>query len=102
MGLRIQLQTERGEVLEVVDDPKNLLHAFLPGDEEADYPLTGGIDWYGDTVFNQQQMARFLAEWQRLVPAAQALGGADLHRAIEAMGEKVRTGSHLYLKFVGD
>ncbi len=56
MGIFISLQKENGSQMEGIGDPTNILHRVLPqgGDD-----VLSGIDWYGDTVFNSQQMARF-------------------------------------------
>ncbi|MGA2117577.1 MAG: hypothetical protein ABSH56_22800 [Bryobacteraceae bacterium] len=54
MGLGIELQDELGGRIEGIEDPKNLLAVLLPPVEKGGaYPMLGGIDPYGDTVFNR-------------------------------------------------
>jgi hypothetical protein len=60
MGLEIVLQTESGAKIDSVADPKNYLGKLLPQINDESHPLLGGIDPYGDTVFNGIQIRRFL------------------------------------------
>jgi hypothetical protein len=69
MGFDIELQSERGETLQVVSDPKNLLHRLIEA-YAGDDPLLGEIDWNGDTVFNRLQIPRFLSAWKELTRLA--------------------------------
>lgn len=63
MGLTVALENESGESLERVEDQTNILHRILPTPADTHYHYIGAIDWYGDTVFNHLQAARFLEEW---------------------------------------
>jgi hypothetical protein len=63
MGFDIELQSERGETLQAVSDPKNLLDRLMEA-YTGDDPLLGEIDWYGDPVFNRLQIPRFMSAWK--------------------------------------
>ncbi|HEY8209543.1 MAG TPA: hypothetical protein VIG99_18780 [Myxococcaceae bacterium] len=102
MGLTIVLENERGEPLEQVEDPTNVLHRLLPAPEDATYRCLSGIDWYGDTVFNHLQAPQLLTEWRRASTAASSPDESAVMKAIERMAERVANERHLYLKFYGD
>jgi len=102
MGLCIVLENEAGESLEMLLDGKNLLHKLLPSHDDDAHPLLASIDWYGDTVFNNLQMKRFLAEWENLVQRAGSPEEQELVAGIKSLGHRCRDGVHLYLKFIGD
>lgn len=102
MGLTVVLETERGEPIEQVLDPGNLLHRLLPSHDDSSYQCVRFIDWYGDTVFNRLQMEQFLAEWKRLYNAAECKEERELLLAIEKLAHRCQTEAHLYLKFYGD
>jgi hypothetical protein len=101
MAFDIELQSERGETLQAVADPKNLLHRLIEAYAGTD-PLLYEIDWNGDTVFNRLQMPRFLSAWQELALLAQTSQQTKLVEDIRALAERCESGVHLYLKFIGD
>jgi hypothetical protein len=98
VGLYVALQKESGIVVEGVADDKNVLHKLLPRNDGS---LLSGIDWYGDTTFNGLQMKQFIAEWDELQKIATA-DDAMLLGAIRELSSRCQSGTHLYLKFVGD
>ena len=101
MGFDIALQTERGEVIEAISDPRNVLHRVL---ERAmpDQPRLAEIDWYGDTIFNRLQMTRFLSEWQSAAKHCESAEEKELVNRVKALAQRCEDGVHLYLKFIGD
>ena len=101
MGFDIALQNERGQVIETVGDPKNLLHRVLEG-AIPEEPGLAEIDWNGDTTFNRSQLPRFLSQWAVVVRHSKSEEERDLVRKIESLAERCRDGVHLYLKFIGD
>jgi hypothetical protein len=101
MGITINLQTERGEPIDSITDTFNALHRIIPKGD-PDLVLIDCIDWYGDTTFNHLQMARFIAEWGRVLDGAIKEGATALHSKIEEMAKRCETESRLYLRFVGD
>ncbi len=68
MGINARLEDERGQMFDEVQDPTNTLHRMLPDSSNETFCYVNCIDWYGDTVFNHLQAARFIAEWSRLEP----------------------------------
>jgi hypothetical protein len=102
MGLEIQLQDERGGMIESVIDSKNLLPDLLPSEEKNDsHPMLSGIDLYGDTVFKRIQMPRFLSEWANVVAAVRTQEEQALVSEIERLARRCSTDVHQYLKFIG-
>jgi hypothetical protein len=102
MGLTVVLESERGERLEQVEDPTNVLHRLLPAPEDGRFRCIGAIDWYGDTVFNYLQAVMFLEEWRQIAAGAGGPDESALMKKIETMAERVACERHLYLKFYGD
>jgi len=95
------LQNERGQTIEEVGDPKNLLHRVL---ERAipQEPALAEIDWNGDTTLNRMQIPRFLSQWEIVAKHSNSFEEADLVGKVQALAERCRNGVHLYLKFIGD
>jgi len=102
LGLIIKLEGERGDVLASIADTNNYLGPLLPLDEGSPSALLKYIDLYGDTTFNQLQMADFLDEWSRLYSLATSDAERKMLRAVENLGRKCASEAHLYLKFYGD
>lgn len=101
MAIEVALQNERGEVLVIVHDSRNLMPRLLER-SMADEPFLGQIDWYGDTVFNRVQMPLFLSAWRALAQQAQTPDETKLVREIRELAERCESDVHLYLKFIGD
>jgi hypothetical protein len=101
LAIEVALQNERGEVLVIVHDSKNLMPRLLER-SLADEPFLSQIDWYGDTVFNRIQMPRFLSAWHALAQHAETTEEAKLVDEIKALAERCEGEVHLYLKFIGD
>jgi len=98
--IAIQIQDERGQVLETFEDPRAVYDILPPaGDREG--CCLRFIDPYGDTTFNQAQVTELLSEinsrLEGVAPEAQ-VRVLKLVRFIEQAVNQV----HLYLKFVGD
>jgi len=103
MGLEIQLQDEWGRQIESIADPKNLLAGLLPSGQKRDaYPMLGGIDPYGDTVFNSLQIPCFLSEWANAVSDIRTEEDRALVSEIERLARRCADEVHTYLKFIGD
>jgi hypothetical protein len=62
----------------------------------------GGIDPYGDTVFNGIQIRRFLLEWEAVSSNAVTTEERELVSKIEELALRCRDEVHLYIRFVGD
>jgi hypothetical protein len=101
MGLTIAVETERGECLERVGDPRNILARRLPSPDDTEYQCLGMIDLYGDTVFNYLQIPRFLDELHRIASPSPSPEESALFKRIEEMARRVAE-ERFYLKFIGD
>jgi len=99
MGICISLQKENGVQIEDVADHTNILHRILPQEKGN---ILSGIAWYGDTVFNGQQMEQFLAAWRELKAGTSTPEEVVLISAVEKFAERCAASTHLYLKFIGD
>lgn len=104
----MKLQDEFGEVLEEIQDRKDLLGPYVPALRDETYHCLRFIDLYGDAYFNQLQMDTFKSEWDRLFRTVQE-DEKDVEVAVRKLFEQVRELAvkcqqepHLYLKFEGD
>jgi hypothetical protein len=102
VGLGIELQDEFGGTVDSLADPKNLLTRLLPPVLDDSYPMLGSIDRYGDTVFNNLQMKRFLLEWADVVMKAGTSEERDVVQKIGELANRCQQEVHRYLKFIGD
>lgn len=108
MGITVKLQDEFGEILEEVQDTKDLLGPYIPAIRDETYHCLRFIDRWGNAYFNQLQMETFKSEWDRLSRTVQEKD-QDMECAVkkhfERVGElasKCQATPHLYLKFEGD
>lgn len=108
MGLIVRLQDEWGEVLEEIQDRKDLLSPYIPSIRDESYHCLRFIDRYGNAYFNRLQMETFKSEWDRLSKTVQE-NDKDIEIAVKKSFEQVRELAikcqkepHLYLKFEGD
>jgi hypothetical protein len=101
VGLSVVRADYSGKVLERVDDPKNLLHRFLPPSDEDSGSLLAKIDWYGDTYFNYLQLKLFLQEWDQLEQRAKAADELEIVDAVRRLARQCREDRTL-LRFIGD
>lgn len=65
----------------------------------ADFRLLRYVDPYGDTYFNQRQMADFLVDWNALKPTDDQ---REQWILVRDMAVKCQQEPHLYLRFIGD
>jgi len=108
MGLIVRLQDEWGEVLEEIQDRKDLLGPYIPPVCDESYHCVRFIDRWGNAYFNQLQMETFKSEWDRLSKTVKE-SDKDVEVAVRKLFEHVRglalkcqKEPHLYLKFEGD
>ncbi|MEZ0224407.1 MAG: hypothetical protein ACAH83_07640 [Alphaproteobacteria bacterium] len=103
MGINLNLETERGEVLQSLLDPEGTMARLLsPYCNINVYPMLGSIDPYGDTVFNRIQMGLFLGEWSKVLAKNLSPEERVVADQIEKLAQRCRDEVHLYLKFIGD
>lgn len=98
MPLGIVLQDEDGQVIERLADRAGGVSRLISDVEDG---LLGQIDPYGDTVFNRLQATVLLREWVTVERRASD-AEQQLCAAIRQLIQRVASGPHLYLKFVGD
>ncbi len=69
--------------------------------KKREFPLTSGIDPYGDTIFNNRQMPQFLLEWNVL---SSQLQGREkvLMDEVFRLAQRCQNELHVYLAFIGD
>lgn len=89
------------EVIDRIDDPKNLLHKLLPPADEESESVLAKIDWYGDTYFNYLQIRRFLSEWDQLEQGAQSDDEKGLIVGVRHLAQRCRKDRAL-LRWIGD
>jgi hypothetical protein len=108
MGLIVKLQDEFGEVLEEIQDRKDLLGPYIPTLRDETYHRLRFIDRWSNAYFNQLQMETFRSEWDKLSKTVQE-GDKDAEVAVKKLFEQVRELAikcqkepHRYFKFEGD
>jgi hypothetical protein len=97
MSLVVKLEDDLGERSEWV-----MLHGVVPAPGEGDFPLLGGIDPFGKTVFNHLQMEAFLGEWERAKDRVRDDNQLEGWKKVKQMAETCKTDRDLYLRFVGN
>jgi hypothetical protein len=104
LGLIVKLQDEFGEVLEEIQDRKDLLGPYVPALRDETYHCLRFIDLSGDAYFNRLQMDTFQSEWDRLSRTVQDVEAAvrKLFEQVKELAIKCQKEPHLYLKFEGD
>ena len=100
--MKIALETERGDQLEIIADPTNVVTRAVTHVMTDDDHCLNVIDPYGDTVFNNLQAPTFLAEWQRCTKVSSEPEFVRVVDGVKRLGERLRDEVHLYLKFYGD
>ena len=101
MGINVYLRSESGETLDSCLDPLGLVPKLLRHFDLSGTACLRFVDPYGDTVFNYLQAPVLLGELAGIRPRLDDRTRA-LIDALIPMAERVESGSHLYLHFVGD
>lgn len=102
MGLSIRLEDERGEQLEGVIDPHQILLDLINAGNVINTCCLRFIDPYGDTVFNRVQMAQFMKELGELDKFAKNSDQLNLLSRIKELTQRCSQQPHLYIKIYGD
>ncbi len=102
MGINVQVQDERGDVIPRLLDPRSLVVKLLPPHNDGSTVCLRFIDPVGDATFNQLQIPALLGELMTAVqkcshPQAKP-HGEELISLIESTEGQV----HTYVKFIGD
>jgi len=102
VGIDIQWEDERGELLDRISDDGDLVGQILAAARTEDSACLRFVDRYGDTVFNQPQIPVLVAELEA-VPDDNLNSDARTHRQkIVGLATRARSKVHTYLKFYGD
>jgi hypothetical protein len=97
MSLVVKLEDDLGERSEWV-----MLHGVVPANSSSDLPLLSGIDLFGETVFNHQQMEVFLREWEQVKERVHDDSQREAWQRVKDMANTCRQDRDLYLRFVGN
>jgi len=97
MSLVVKLEDDLGERSEWV-----ILNGVIPASTDAAYVLLSGVDPFGKTVFNHQQMDAFLREWERVKERIRDDSQLEAWQRVKQMAEICRQDRDLYLRFVGN
>ena len=97
MSLVVKLEDDLGERSEWV-----ILNGVIPASTDTAYVLLSGVDPFGKTVFNHQQMDAFLREWERVKERIRDDSQLEAWQRVKQMAEICRQDRDLYLRFVGN
>lgn len=103
MPISAQLVSERGEIIEEVYDEEGRLRPLIEAVPE--FESTHCIQYmnpYGDTIFNNLQLVRFLEEWKMVEAQADTEEEKDLVASVQRLALLAEEENHMYIKFVGD
>lgn len=102
VGFDMRLENEKGDRIDEVGDPRNLLGRLLPSPKDESFACLRFVDPYGDTVFNRIQIETFIRELERIRIKATTKEEQALLDRLRALAERCQSEPHLYLKFYGD
>lgn len=101
MPTLIRIETETGGVVHEMDDPRDVLVGRAGKHEGEALALAHMIDPWGNTVFNELQIASLLRDIEILAAAATP-EERDVLARIAEFAKRTLVEPHLYLKFYGD
>jgi len=101
MGVDAYLETEVGEKLVELLDPKGIIAQLMPLEDDH-FTLLRYVDLYGNTVFNRMQMDQMLIELEQLKNSSRSNEEINYIKQLEDMARRCQSEPHLYLKFYGD
>ena len=103
MSIDVHWEDENGnELAAVVSPPTTKFTLLIPPTPELDYPCLRWIDHYGDTTFNQVQIAQLADDLSRLMRQCPDDETQQHLEAILALVNKAEGKTHTYIKFYGD
>ncbi len=102
MGINVELRDETWRVLYRLDGALPQSLSFYTGEsEQREFPLTSGIDPYGDTIFNHRQMPQFFFQWKVLSSEFQGREKVLMDEVFR-LAQRCQSEVHVYLAFIGD
>lgn len=102
MGIDVRAETENRRLIEEVLDYQGLTKRLLPHCADASWICLRFVDMYGDTVFNQLQIALLIDELRRVHDDLNDPATQEHALAILRLVESVEGRVHSYVRFVGD
>ena len=78
------------------------LDGVLPTQEDDFFHYLPYIDRYGDTVFNGEQMAPLLREWQHAMARCSTSEQREFMERVAALCGQCADTPHLFVRFIGD
>ncbi|MFF4693924.1 hypothetical protein [Streptomyces sp. NPDC001307] len=93
----MQVRSERGDVLARASCGLPWFE-MLASVDRAEFPMLGGLDPYGDAIFNGRQVPMLMEELERLPDERRAEWVEEVH----ALCVTVLKAPHRYLWFIGD
>jgi hypothetical protein len=102
MSIDCRLETEDGEAVETLRDPRGVLNQLIPPLADTRFHCWRFIDPYGDTVFNGMQMSRFIEELAIIIVGGVPEEASGVLDELGRLAARCRREPHLYLKFYGD
>jgi hypothetical protein len=101
VGLGVELRSPVDGVVGVTGERDDEIGGLLPDVGFDEYPMLAGVDRYGETMFNTQQMPWVAAEAERLAAGATPKLRKFL-RELVALCEQGAPRAHMQLWFLGD
>ena len=102
MGVDVRWENENGRAIEEVLDPQMCISHLVLKTDLAHTTCLRFIDTYGDTTFNQLQIAILIEELESVLESALDERIIDHLRRVIGLAQKSRGEIHTYLKFYGD
>jgi hypothetical protein len=102
MPIKARLLDPRGNSIQMLLDPHNVLHRILPASEDSAFDLLNRIDWYDTTDFRSQQMDQFLAELDRVSSRASLPEEREYLVQLRAVAAACKAEPQCRLRFIGD
>src|SRR4051812_42819651 len=102
MGINVQTESERGEMISEVIDPHDRAQALLPDYSDSAWSCLRFVDRYGDAVFNQLQLPVLISEVRRRLEGIRDRAMKEHWEAVLRLIEAAEGQVHTYVRFVGD
>ena len=102
MGLDYIWEDEDHHSLREVSDPTGQLSELLERACVEGLPFLSGVDRYGDTTFNRQQMPRLITELELLAKWSSTSAQRRLLERLIELCSECEAQVHTYIKIEGD
>jgi hypothetical protein len=102
VGINVRTETEDGEKLSELEDPRGLTKALLPASSDSTSSCLRFVDRFGDAVFNQLQIPVLISELRRQAERIKDPGTRDHAEALLRLVESAEGEVHTYVRFIGD